>query len=757
MRLTLLCGLLSLALTGSAFAALHQDAVALGPHRTAAVANDRAAQDPVGPVGEASLPVAQRAGAPMEPPGEGTNWVLGQGIMYPAPGTSNRMLGPLCYYNTRKVVGGDDDLFIAGWESGTENTPDSLDNEIMVTSWDQWFGLWSNPMAISQSVTDAGRLDLARGADGTVHATWHQNYSTSTGVYEVFYAQLAPGAFTWSAPVRVSLADATESNFPNVGVDNAGNVTVRWAELLRDASGGISEYRGYAVNTSTDNGLTWSDANVRVAAQGGERLYGAMCVDPLSGDIYLFDNDPDADATDAFDDLIVYYYNKATDTWQGPEFVVYGGGPDQPLHGITYPSAAVGPDGTVYVLYSQTTNEDPGYIWIDSQVGQPVAAQLFIVHGTYGNWSAPEAVYPGTDGIYEGYEGVYPDSTWLQFCSFAQIGVDANNKLYIATRAYEYYNGNYLTGFGDMNSDLAGGNWQPEEWIACKDQTRSSEWVWTRGSDINIRPDSIGVKYSKVPERMPTTGACAVWDESYDGTRPEKVMFVRLNDFTSPGPLANITVSRPEVNGPVSFTWTNPPDEDLAGIQILRLTTGKAHLVGLRRGTIPLNADGGWLYDTESEAFVLEPDQGQPVPTEWVDEDAPDGTVYYTFVPYDTNLHHLYPIPDEACVRVDSLVVRADVALGPARLRLDALSPNPATSRTDIRYAVAEAGQATIRVYDVSGRHVATLLDRAVEAGSGVVRWDLTDARGGRVGDGVYVCRLEQGSASMTRNVVVVR
>ncbi|MBN1425108.1 T9SS type A sorting domain-containing protein [Candidatus Fermentibacteria bacterium] len=754
MRLTVLSVIVSLMLAGTASATLHQDAKAPAPGRTSvAMPRDGLAQDPNGPPSPAMPPAQESQRSPADFPDAGFNWVLGQGIMYPSTATGSKMLGPLCYYNTRKVVGGDDEVFVAGWEAGSD-----ADNEIMITSWDSFFGLWSPPAPISESPTDAGRVDLARGADGTIHAAWHQNYSASTSVYEIFYAQLPAGGFQWSAPVRVSLADATESNFPNVGVDNAGNVTVRWAELLRDASGGIAEYRGYAVNTSTDNGVTWSDDNVRVAAQGGERIYGAMCVDPISGDIYLVDFDPDVDPADEYDDLIVYHYNKATDTWEGPEIIVYAGGPDEPLlHAVMYPSAAVGPDGTVHVLYAQTTNTDPGYIWVDTQVGMPVAAQLYMISGTYGNWGAPEAIYPGTDGIYEGYEGVYPDSTWLQFCSFAQVGLDANNRIYVATRAYEYYNGGYLTGFSDMNSDLAGGNWQPEEWIAAKDLNRNGEWVWTRGSDINLRPDSIGVKYSKVPERMPTGGACAVWDETYTGYMPEKVMFVRLTDFTAPGPLTDIVPTRPVENGPVTFTWTNPADEDLAGVQVIRLTTGKGHLVGLRRGLIPLNDAGEWLYDQENDVFVLEPEEGEPMPTEWTDETAPAGTVYYTFVPYDVNLHHLYPIPDHACVRVDSIVVGSGPAQRPSSLQLDGLSPNPAISGTDIRFAVAEAGQVRIAMYDVSGRCVATLMDGRVDAGLDTVRWDLTATDGSRVGNGVYVCRLEQGSRSTSRHVVVVR
>jgi hypothetical protein len=251
--------------------------------------------------------------------------------------------------------------------------------------------------------------------------------------------------------------------------------------------------------------------------------------------------------------------------------------------------------------------------------------------------------------------------------------VDANNRLYVATRAYEYYNGAYINGFDDMTS---GGGWQPEERIACKDLATDGEWVWTRGSDINLRPDDIGVKYSKLPERVPTSGAPAVWDETYDGTRPEKVMFVRLTDFTNPSTVTDLLAERTHPTGPVTLTWTNPPDPDLAGIRIIRTTAGKAHLVGLRRGLIPMNGSAEFLYDPADDQFVLEADP--QVPETFIDGSVPIGTVYYTVVTFDSHLHHLYPIPDEAVIRVDGIALRGEMAAGAVEL---SWSPFPATSQ----------------------------------------------------------------------------
>jgi hypothetical protein len=205
------------------------------------------------------------------------------------------------------------------------------------------------------------------------------------------------------------------------------------------------------------------------------------------------------------------------------------------------------------------------------------------------------------------------------------------------------------------------------------------------------------------------------------------------------------------------LTWENPGDEDLAGILIVRDTVGAAHLVGLRRGNIPMDLDGQFLY---SDVWVVEPDTvtGVIEPT-FYDDEAPDGTVYYTVVPYDVNYHHYYPIDEElAVVQVDSIAISGDMAdLMPTTLQLEDARPNPVTSSAEIRYTVPEAGKVRIAVYDVLGRCVSTVYQGDVAAGAGAVHWDATDEHGSPLGNGVYLCRIEQGNATASKHVVILQ
>jgi hypothetical protein len=60
--------------------------------------------------------------------------------------------------------------------------------------------------------------------------------------------------------------------------------------------------------------------------------------------------------------------------------------------------------------------------------------------------------------------------------------------------------------------------------------------------------------------------------------------------------------------------------------------------------------------------------------------------------------------------------------------------PNPFNPVTTIAYQIPEAGRVNLKIYDILGREVATLVDETREAGYFEIDWD-----GGRIASGVYV------------------
>ncbi len=91
------------------------------------------------------------------------------------------------------------------------------------------------------------------------------------------------------------------------------------------------------------------------------------------------------------------------------------------------------------------------------------------------------------------------------------------------------------------------------------------------------------------------------------------------------------------------------------------------------------------------------------------------------------------------------------------RTALLAVRPNPFNPRTEIRFTLARAARATVRIHDARGAVVRTLLAADRPAGPGAVVWDGRNDAGGPVASGVYLCRLAADGTADTRRLTLVR
>jgi hypothetical protein len=83
--------------------------------------------------------------------------------------------------------------------------------------------------------------------------------------------------------------------------------------------------------------------------------------------------------------------------------------------------------------------------------------------------------------------------------------------------------------------------------------------------------------------------------------------------------------------------------------------------------------------------------------------------------------------------------------------------PNPFNPSTTIRYQLAATTKVELRVYDVSGAAVRTLVDDVKGAGSYSLEWNGRDDRGEPVSSGVYFYRLIAGNFSDVRKMTLVK
>jgi|GEM_PF-3979249 len=83
--------------------------------------------------------------------------------------------------------------------------------------------------------------------------------------------------------------------------------------------------------------------------------------------------------------------------------------------------------------------------------------------------------------------------------------------------------------------------------------------------------------------------------------------------------------------------------------------------------------------------------------------------------------------------------------------------PDPFNKNTTISYSIAKSGKVLIKVYDISGRVVKTIVNEEQSRGIYKVRWEGTDNHNCEVSAGVYFYRLQSGEFTSTKKTVCVR
>lgn len=96
------------------------------------------------------------------------------------------------------------------------------------------------------------------------------------------------------------------------------------------------------------------------------------------------------------------------------------------------------------------------------------------------------------------------------------------------------------------------------------------------------------------------------------------------------------------------------------------------------------------------------------------------------------------------------IAVAGGLALAPVR-------PNPVRASAELRFTLPRAASVRLEVFDTRGRRVRVLEDAALGAGVHTQAWDLRDAAGREVANGVYHVRLVADGAQARTRCVVLR
>jgi hypothetical protein len=83
--------------------------------------------------------------------------------------------------------------------------------------------------------------------------------------------------------------------------------------------------------------------------------------------------------------------------------------------------------------------------------------------------------------------------------------------------------------------------------------------------------------------------------------------------------------------------------------------------------------------------------------------------------------------------------------------------PNPFNPSTTIRYALSQDAHVTLRVYDMMGQLVKTLVDGVEQAGTNQAVWNGRNESGASVSSGIYIYRMTAGNFTATRRMLFLK
>jgi hypothetical protein len=149
----------------------------------------------------------------------------------------------------------------------------------------------------------------------------------------------------------------------------------------------------------------------------------------------------------------------------------------------------------------------------------------------------------------------------------------------------------------------------------------------------------------------------------------------------------------------------------------------------------------------------------------------PPGVIDSTWYPYLLTIRSSTPGNTDHALRVDAysnaypawtdtMVIHVSPLVGvkeeplgiPLTTKLEQNYPNPFNPVTRIKYQLAAQAHVTLKVFDVLGREVATLVNEVKQPGSYTVQWD-----GSGVASGVYFYRLVAGEFQSIKKMIVLK
>ncbi len=517
-------------------------------------------------------------------------------------------------------------------------------------------------------------------------------------------------------------------------------------------------YPGYwidriVVQRSTDNGVSWNDGagigfNPPNAQQDKEWLAADMTNSPYRNNIYVSWTQFDSYGSTNSADSSRILFSRSTDhgiTWSTPIRISDRAGDcydsDNTVEGAV---PAVGPDGQVYISWA-----GPLGLEFDKSTdgGQTFGTDVHITN-IPGGWDF------NVPGIYR--------------CNGLPItACDISNSPYrgnIYVNWSDQRNGTDNTDVFICKSTDGGNTWSAPIKVNDDNTTRQQFFTW-----MTVDPKT-GVVYVDFYDRRNTTGAATdvYMAKSTDGGETFENFMVSNSSFTPTsgvffGDYTNVAAFNKHVypiwmrlDGYNLSVWTALVYDSTAGTPVeltdfnSKVESGQVYLIwktaseinnsgfSIERKEIDLKANNNkW----QTIGFV----KGSGSTTishtyTYVDNPANNGVYQYRLKQIDYNGSFKYSNTTE----VNLLLVNS--------FKLEQNYPNPFNPTTTIGYDIPSASFVTIKVYDMLGNEVTTLINEYVDAGVHEITFNAS-----KLSSGVYLYRMTAGKYTMQKKMLLLK
>ena len=224
---------------------------------------------------------------------------------------------------------------------------------------------------------------------------------------------------------------------------------------------------------------------------------------------------------------------------------------------------------------------------------------------------------------------------------------------------------------------------------------------------------------SNVEIKESSTVAAVSWPENVYGNTAVAIAAVQDAGPIIPVELAAFTVTTVSTND-MRLEWSTASETNNYGFEIERSTDGESfNKLGFVKGN-------GTTAEMHRYSYV--------------DESLNSGQYYYRLKQIDFNGSYSY-----------SAVVKSEVQT-PDEYGLDQNYPNPFNPVTTIPYRIKDAGKVQLKVYNILGQEVATIIDKDIQPG-----YYRATFNGSRLASGMYFYRMTVNGNALLKKFVLVK